>query len=149
MKAVERMDAPNCRWVLSLLVTLAMGCTDKLETELKPENNLTSQSCAAASSEPIMVNMSDVTSRPKDFEGKNIRIVGYYYSNFEHDAIYPTQRDPIVSDWGEGIWVYGLPRFPQAKGERIELVGIFSSQDRGHLDQWPGSVCAGSFSYKK
>ena len=45
---------------------------------------------------------------------------------------------------GNGFWLTGLPVFSQLSGRRVWMAGVFTQHDRGHLEQWPGTMCVTS-----
>lgn len=87
--------------------------------------------------------LSDLSSDPDRYHGAAVRVDGYYYSYFEHSAIYPAPiPKPYNPEFDKGIWL--LHAKPELNGEHVRVIGIFSSRIKGHLGQWPGSICVTS-----
>lgn len=91
-----------------------------------------------------VVDLSEVVATPEAFDGGAITVTGYYYHDFEHSAIYPTQRDPHATLYSEGIWIAGRLPFEKFSNSRVKIEGTFSASSKGHLGQWHGSICATS-----
>jgi hypothetical protein len=96
--------------------------------------------CTRTLSNPFMVTIEELLASPTRYEGKPVRIEGFYYSSFEHSAVYPNPDDGPGSHTQRGLWVLeGLPK--RYSGKRVTVEGIFTSGTRGHLGQWPATIC--------
>lgn len=109
------------------------------------QSDLNSEACASVP-KPQVVAISGLIANPDRFEGRAIIVSGFYYSSFEHSAIYPTERDPTTSTWQDGLWINGVSPFSSVSNEYVAVSGIFTSKQKGHLGQWPGSICVSSIS---
>ncbi|QSX79725.1 hypothetical protein [Agrilutibacter solisilvae] len=90
-------------------------------------------------SKPQRISISALLAHPERHEGKPVTVVGFYHGSFEHSAIYLAQADFQHHVRAHGIWVAN--RIPDSLSDRyVELDGIFTSS-RGHLGQWPGTIC--------
>lgn len=134
------------RAILSIFLLASIaGCSRESEPEEKsavPASEIfSSEACLppALTSEPVSI--ADLLSSPAQYEGKSVVVTGYYYSRFEHSAIYPDPRDPENSGMDDGLWLYGLSPFLEFDGRYLVVSGIFNSKNKGHLGQWPGSIC--------
>jgi hypothetical protein len=129
------------------LLFLVMGCSSedasvaRKKIEVNNSSWLNSEACRNYDAEGVEVSIADLISNPAQFEGKNVKVNGFYYSGFEHSAIYPSRRDPATSSWNDGLWVYGLSAWVSFNNKRVTLSGVFSAKRKGHLGQWPGSIC--------
>lgn len=103
-----------------------------------------SEACLPPAPSSESVSIASLISNPSRFEGKSVVVTGYYYSRFEHSGIYPSRRDPDTSEWDDGLWLYGLSPFLKLDDRSVTVSGIFSSKNKGHLGQWPGSICVSS-----
>jgi hypothetical protein len=98
----------------------------------------------------LEVSIKELISRPRDFHGKYVRVMGFYCGEFEGTALYQT-----LDDWGwdrydKGIWVNVLPpfRYDRLFYERPEIFndqhvlaeGRFNAEQRGHMGLWPASL---------
>lgn len=99
--------------------------------------------CVPVDQQPRDVGIGELVAHPDQFEGRTVRVQGYYYNAFENSTILPTQVDPY-DNIGNGPWVMGLPVFNQFSGRHVWMVGVFTQHVRGHLGQWPGTICASS-----
>jgi hypothetical protein len=99
--------------------------------------------CVAVDQKPQDVGIGELRAHPDQFEGRMVRVQGYYYNGFEISTILPTHADPY-GNAGNGLWVTGLPVFNQLSGRRVWMVGVFTQHERGHLGQWPGEICVNS-----
>lgn len=98
--------------------------------------------CPKVSGASKVIELAEVIATPEKFDASAITVTGYYYHDFEHSAIYQTQRDPRTTLYSEGVWISGRLPFDKLSGERVEVEGIFSASSKGHLGQWRGSICA-------
>ncbi len=90
-----------------------------------------------------MLAIADLTSEPERFEGKFVAVSGYYYQYFENSAIYSTiENKPYSHKFSDGIWLSGVGA--EFGGMHINISGIFSQKVKGHLGQWPGTICVTS-----
>lgn len=99
--------------------------------------------CVPVDQQPQDVDIDELVAHPDQFEGRTVRVQGYYYNAFENTTILPTQVDPY-DNIGNGPWVMGLPVFNQLGGRHVWMVGVFTQHVRGHLGQWPGTICVSS-----
>lgn len=96
--------------------------------------------CTRPPSNPVMVTIEQLLESPGKYEGRPVRIEGFYYWSFEHTAIYPNAEDGARFNTRSGLWVLeGLPH--RYNGKRVTVEGIFTSGTRGHLGQWPATIC--------
>ncbi|MFC6840109.1 hypothetical protein [Xanthomonas theicola] len=130
-----------------LLISFLMnGCSFKASDEIMPGDGLNSEACSQAAFKTRNVSIAELISDPNKYEGEEISVAGFYYSGFERSVIYPSRRNPDSSSWRDGLWVYGISPFLDLNDRKIVMSGIFSERRKGHLSQWPGSICATSFS---
>ena len=92
---------------------------------------------------PRMLVIADLTSEPERFEDTFVEVSGHYYQYFEHSAIYSTtEQRPYSHKYSDGIWLSGVG--PELGGMHVTVSGIFSQKVKGHLGQWPGTICVTS-----
>jgi hypothetical protein len=124
------------------------GCSRERQEVIEPSAQeatvLSSEACLPPAKNPEPVDISTLISEPSRFEGKPVIVSGYYYSRFEQSAIYPSQRDPQNSDWSDGLWLSGLSPFSEFSDKHITVSGVFTRKEKGHLGQWPASICVSS-----
>ena len=99
--------------------------------------------CPEASAYVQSVALPDLVASPETYEGKSIRVAGYYYSYFEHSAIYPTpEHEPYSKSFATGAWVLGGD--DDLTNQYVTMTGTFTKEFKGHLGQWPGTICVTS-----
>ncbi|GAA4870986.1 hypothetical protein GCM10023332_24330 [Luteimonas vadosa] len=96
--------------------------------------------CVAPQVVATGVAIEQITGSPARFEGVLVRTSGYYARDFEHSAIYATlEADPYDHKFASGIWLDRMD--PTLSGKHVEITGQFTQAFKGHLGQWPGSIC--------
>lgn len=134
--------------VLLLAITTSCSREDRqvvnTQVAMRGSETLNAEACLPPAPTSESASIANLISNPSRFDGKSVAVTGYYYSRFEHSAIYPSQRDPNTSEWIDGLWLYGLSPFLKRDDRYVTVSGIFSSKDKGHLGQWPGSICVSS-----
>ncbi len=141
------------RTILTIcLLALIASCSHENEQKVSAQSAaaeseaFSSDACLPPAASSESVSIESLISNPTQFEGKSVVVTGYYYSRFEHSAIYPSQRDPDTSEWHDGLWLQGLSPFSNLSDRSVTVSGVFSSKSKGHLGQWPGSICVSSVS---
>ncbi len=101
---------------------------------------LSGSECRAAGGVARTIDIEALTSSSSSLEGAFVRVSGYYASDFEHSAIYPVPKsDPYDHHFASGIWLDRMD--PALSGKHVQITGIFTRNFKGHLGQWPGSIC--------
>lgn len=86
------------------------------------------------------VELADLSIRPAAHEGKFIQVEGYYYDYFEHSALHPEpEAGRYGGDFNTQVWIHNIDH--EYSGQRVRLRGVFTSKSKGHLGQWPGTLC--------
>ena len=128
--------------VIALLTLLA--CQRKTETasvvgSLKLRD-IVVDGCPVPNTGPKRVTLIELASNPARYEGMFVSVSGYYYSYFERAALFGTpEEEPYAHRASEGIWLLRMDR--ALAGKRVQISGIFTTGIKGHLGQWPGSLC--------
>jgi len=79
---------------------------------------------------------------PGKYHGQEIEIVGIIHDRFEDNAIYLTEN----SSTDKAVWIeysglfMSLNTFEGLNGRKIKVRGEFDSDDKGHLDQYAGTL---------
>ena len=94
--------------------------------------------CPRASDTPLPVSLDALVSDPSAFEGRTVETEGYFHSSFEHHAIYPAPKSN-GQEFSTGLWVVAPIDTPS--GELVRLTGTITVRSKGHLGQWPGTLC--------
>jgi hypothetical protein len=132
---------------LLVLVFLSPSCTGNRNDARDDANSsakieLATDLCPDVKGSALRVSIADLASHPDRYNGKVVSVSGYYYSYFEHSAIYSTQETESYSHkFSDGLWIQGISPFAEVSGKYLTLNGAFSSERHGHLGQWPGTIC--------
>jgi len=100
------------------------------------------------------VSIQEVAREPGKFNNKHFEIIRFFHGGFEKSAIYSRQSSfnesrAIWLNFSEFDSLYRIDSteigFDYAKLDdfssyHIRIVGIFDSADRGHLDQYAGTL---------
>lgn len=122
--------------LLAILAAGLAGCAEPGRVEAPASVDV----CARAVVEPETVSIVALLGHPEKFNGRPVRIVGFYHGSFEHSAIYLAENDFNFRLRANGLWVAG--QVPDALNNQYVLMeGIFSAADRGHLGSWSGGLC--------
>lgn len=92
---------------------------------------------------PQAVSLSELLTNGHKYEGRAVSVSGYYSHSFEYSALYQDAGTDIYArDFSQGIWVNGLSPFFTEQEAHVLLTGVYTQKNGGHLDRWPGSLCA-------
>lgn len=130
----------RCAALALTILVGAAGCDPGTDLNGRTEPQLlNSSSCPAPTTPPVPAAISSLIRRPSIADGTYILVTGYLCTGFEKSGLYET---PSCSSSEEsGLWISGISSDVQFSGDRVEIVGMFDSTQRGHLGQWPGTVC--------
>ena len=96
--------------------------------------------CDTPIKNPESVSIAALIGNPERFEGRPVRVIGFYHGSFEHSAIYLNQADFQHQVAPNGLWVANtVPS--NLNNKYIALEGIFTSKSRGHMSLWSGMIC--------
>jgi hypothetical protein len=121
-----------------------VACQGQLEQEAVagPLNlrDIALKGCPRPKDAPQHVRLSELTSNPDRYNGIFVSVSGQYYSGFERSALFPpSDTDLHTRTADEGVWLLQMDK--SLAGERVQVSGIFTTRIKGHLRQWPGSIC--------
>lgn len=90
-----------------------------------------------------VVRIEELIANGRAYEGRNVSVTGYYNQGFEHSALYASPgKDQFARTFADGIWIDGISAPSDGNGQHLRVTGSFSEASKGHLSQWPGSICA-------
>lgn len=99
---------------------------------------------SAASAQPLDVSLVSLIATPKEFDGKQVRVIGFARLEFEGNAIYLHRDDYLQGITKNGLWLdVELPSKKSAarpNNRYVIVEGVFSMKDQGHLGLWSGSI---------
>ena len=137
-------------WLTSSTVVLwvaagsAYWLTDRVRVDAETADFLSIFRCPIASGTYKPAKIADLIAHPELRDGKGVNISGYFTNSFEHVAIYPARQDPFSATFSEGLWMLLSTDHKISNGQRITVRGVYTTKIRGHLGQWPGSICVNS-----
>ncbi|RTL16079.1 MAG: hypothetical protein EKK52_18875 [Burkholderiales bacterium] len=98
----------------------------------------------AATTQSVDVSLISLIAAPREFDGKQVRVIGFARLEFEGDAIYLHREDYLQGITKNGLWldVERLPKKSAARANNRYVIveGVFSMTDKGHLGLWSGSI---------
>ena len=103
------------------------------------ERPASAAACPAPLGPLTRTRIEEVVASPKSFVGKPIEVEGFFYSYFEHSALYSTpESEPYGHRFASGLWVDSWEGVPD--NQYVRLRGVVTS-NKGHLGQWPATLC--------
>lgn len=132
------------RIVLLALVSLLLPACGCPTSALDPHRTAptVNNECERHIGVPQSVALDELLANGHRYEGRAVSVSGYYLQAFEFSALYPDAGgDPYTRDLNQGIWVDGISPFFDGHQAHVLLTGIYTQKSRGHLGQWPGSLC--------
>lgn len=93
---------------------------------------------------PKTIDFATLLKRPKDYDGKRIKITGFYHGEFEGSSFAATKDD--IRNYDKALWLGGASTF--ADSERIselnditlDVEGTFKLGPGGHMGLWMGEL---------
>jgi hypothetical protein len=87
------------------------------------------------------VSLYDLITRPAEFHGKRVRVIGFAHFEFEGNGLYAHREDWERSLSRNGVWVDPPPTGSDSLNNRYLLIeGRFDAKMRGHMSMWSGSL---------
>jgi hypothetical protein len=95
----------------------------------------------------IKTSLVRLLAHPEEYNGRRVRLVGYYHSEFEESGLYLTKDDATSHNYQNGLWVGGTAkdantnRVHRVNEGFVEVVGTFGYTPKhgaGHFDLWFG-----------
>jgi hypothetical protein len=131
------------------LLLLAIACEEQRSTGAAPPQSdrfgLDSLRCGRldASKRCIGYDVSiyELLARPRDFQGRRVRVVGFVHFEFEGDALYPHREDWQQALTRNGLWIQRPNNAVLALSDHYVVVeGRFDATSRGHFGMWSGTI---------
>ena len=122
----------------TLLLTFVLGPSSAASSPKKP---------------PRRVSIIQLLANPEQYEGKVVTLRGYVHLEFESNSISLHKEDYDHSIYSNGLWLNGdkcsNPDGSSFTSGYAEVVGRFTTQFRGHMGLWYGSISEviGCYSY--
>ncbi|CAB5108553.1 hypothetical protein D3OALGB2SA_2277 [Olavius algarvensis associated proteobacterium Delta 3] len=99
---------------------------------------LTQSTSGAEGNKTDDVNVTEILSNPKKFDGKKLSIVGNYHIKFESHVLSDGNRNRL---WvGRPSEYATLSDINEVNNSRSRVIGTFISGRSGHLGRYPGRI---------
>jgi hypothetical protein len=94
--------------------------------------------------EPVDVSLIQLIANPKDYDGKNVRVIGFVRLEFEGNAIYLHEDDFKHGVMKNGLWLDAPKEMFEKQADfnqkYVLIEGTFNAKMTGHLGLWSGSI---------
>jgi hypothetical protein len=93
---------------------------------------------------PTDVSFAQLLKNPQAYDGKRIRITGYYHGEFEGSSFATSKAE--IENYKQAVWLNGGSAFanPANLDERnnrvLTVEGTFTFGDGGHMGLWMGEI---------
>lgn len=95
----------------------------------------------AHAAEPEEVSLIRIISSPDEWDGRFVRVYGYFVIEFEGTAIYLHAEDHSNSLYTNGLWVeLGPIRGLVPSDCYVLMEGVFEADEHGHMGLWSGAI---------
>jgi len=95
----------------------------------------------ADAADPEEVSLISIISAPDEWDGRFVRVYGYFVTEFEGTAIYLHAEDYHNALYTNGLWVELGPLGGLVPSDCYVLMeGVVSADDHGHLGLWSGAI---------
>jgi hypothetical protein len=95
----------------------------------------------AGAADPEEVSLVRIISAPDEWDGRFVRVFGYFVTDFEGTAIYLHAEDYENSLYTNGLWVELEPLRGLVPSDCYVLMeGFFEADEHGHMGLWSGAI---------
>lgn len=95
----------------------------------------------ARAADPEEVSLVRIIAGPGEWDGRFVRVYGYFVTDFEGTAIYLHAEDYRNCLYTNGLWVELGPLRGLVPSDCYVLMeGFFDADEHGHLGLWSGSI---------
>ena len=94
--------------------------------------------------DPVPVTFPELLKNPKQYDGKRIRISGFYHGEFEGSSFASTAKE--IHKYDEALWLGGNSSFADPKklsrpnDSALTIDGTFELGPGGHMGLWMGEL---------
>jgi len=105
----------------------------------------TSSVTSTQAQEPTDVTLVQLIANPEKFDGRMIKVIGFFRFAFEGTVLYLHRQDYENAILGNGIWVDVTPGMVKQCVTTLHMnyaifEGVFSARQRGHMNIWSGTI---------
>jgi hypothetical protein len=119
---------------------------DKLISEHAPmeKREITKQTLEGETIAPKVLDFATLLKSPKDYDGKRIRLTGFYHGEFECSSFSATKAG--IREYDKALWLGGMSSFADPKrisglnDVTLSVDGTFELGPGGHLGLWMGEL---------
>jgi hypothetical protein len=87
------------------------------------------------------VSLYELITRPAEFDGKRVRVIGFAHFEFEGNGLYPHREDWQQGILHNGVWLEPPNEAANSLSDHYVLVeGRFEARSRGHMGMWSGTI---------
>lgn len=135
-----RLDDPDRAKLHSLILAFLD------EAAPKTTRKRTTRTIAGDLTPARRISLSDLLSHPRRFDGRRVRVTGYYHVEFEESGLYTSRATYARHDNKRAIWLGETSTFaaPDNSGHPndsfITVDGTFDAGPGGHMGAWPGEL---------
>ena len=82
---------------------------------------------STAAAAPPELTVSQLLTRPRQFNGRRVAVTGYYYADFETSCVSSSVAAAKHPDLATSVWVefHGAPDLTRMAGRHVRFVGTF------------------------
>jgi hypothetical protein len=94
--------------------------------------------------EPVTITFAQLLENPAKFDGKRIRVTGFYHGEFEGSSFASSAKD--ISNYDKALWLGGDSSFadpknvPRVNDSTLTIDGTFELGPGGHMGLWMGEL---------
>jgi hypothetical protein len=95
---------------------------------------------------PLEIALKDLLRDAKSYNGRRVRVLGYYHNEFEGSSFSVSKEASDRRDYSQSVWLGGPSTFakPEDTDYRndafLTVEGVFSAGLGGHMGLWPGEI---------
>ena len=122
------------------------ACLDEMLKKYAPveKREITHRTIVGDKVKAIAIDFQTLLADPKKYDGKRIRLTGYYHGEFECSSFAATKKD--ISDYKHALWLGGPSSFAnydkirESNDMMINVEGTLNLNFHGHMGLWMGEL---------
>jgi hypothetical protein len=100
--------------------------------------------CLASAASPVEVSLVQLIATPERFDGKQVRVIGYCWLEFEGDALYLSPDDHANNIFRNAVWLTisreKREEWFTVRGKYADVTGTFRAKHHGHLGMFAAEI---------
>ena len=145
----HKVEAPPNRAVRKKWQEFIDGVLKKYAPSEKRE--FTKRSIQGETVKPLSITFSELLKNPQAYDGKRIRLTGYYHAEFEESSFAISKDDlhhfsEALRKYDHCLWLGSFSTFKdlrkvsEANDTEIEFEGTLDMESHGHMAAWMGEL---------